>query len=278
MKKFYTILISIILIAFFIPITTFASERLNSQTNLNEVNQVINMVLSSKYDSLEKLKVSNIKNYIKNDELEKLFNKRNSFYIELSKKFNTKINNYNSNVIIENLTKNSDNKYIANVSYNVTFNLENSDIISKSFDEKYKLELINENNKWYITKLINLDDIAPTDPKINIKNSRSLYSETKDDDLNFDNYKNLLNSQLSSIDNMNKNIDKYYNFSKKSSSENFISFARNYSGYNRQGAVDYAHKYAYNNNLKYKYFDGADCTNFVSQCVYEGGEIPEGFG
>ncbi len=53
--------------------------------------------------------------------------------------------------------------------------------------------------------------------------------------------------------------------------------------YNRQGAVDYAHQWAttsrpYNPN----YYDftelGGDCTNFVSQAIFEGGEIPMVFG
>lgn len=53
--------------------------------------------------------------------------------------------------------------------------------------------------------------------------------------------------------------------------------------YNRSGAVDYAYRYVgnaddnpfwKNYNPAYRYFDG-DCTNFVSQCLHEGGRIPE---
>ena len=48
--------------------------------------------------------------------------------------------------------------------------------------------------------------------------------------------------------------------------------------YNREGAVNYALKYAESpNNLNYYYFSadeqlGGDCTNFVSQAIYEGGK------
>lgn len=42
--------------------------------------------------------------------------------------------------------------------------------------------------------------------------------------------------------------------------------------YDRQKAIQYANKWAYTRNPKYYNFDkiGGDCTNFVSQCLYEG--------
>ena len=42
--------------------------------------------------------------------------------------------------------------------------------------------------------------------------------------------------------------------------------------YNREKAVAYAHRWAYSRNPKYYNFDniGGDCSNFVSQCLYEG--------
>lgn len=42
--------------------------------------------------------------------------------------------------------------------------------------------------------------------------------------------------------------------------------------YNRQAAVDYAHRWAYYRNPDYFNFDdlGGDCTNFASQCLYAG--------
>ena len=45
--------------------------------------------------------------------------------------------------------------------------------------------------------------------------------------------------------------------------------------YNRQKAIEYAHKWAYKRNPEYYNFDaiGGDCTNFVSQCIYEGSSI-----
>ena len=41
--------------------------------------------------------------------------------------------------------------------------------------------------------------------------------------------------------------------------------------YNRTDAVNYALKYALVPNPKYPYFQGDDCTNFISQCLRSGG-------
>lgn len=45
--------------------------------------------------------------------------------------------------------------------------------------------------------------------------------------------------------------------------------------YNREKAVEYAHKWAYSRNPAYYNFDpvGGDCTSFVSQCIYAGSKV-----
>ncbi len=45
--------------------------------------------------------------------------------------------------------------------------------------------------------------------------------------------------------------------------------------YNRQEAVKYAHIWAYSRNPKYYNYDdiGGDCTNYISQCIFEGSKI-----
>lgn len=45
--------------------------------------------------------------------------------------------------------------------------------------------------------------------------------------------------------------------------------------YNRNQAISYAHKWAYSRNPRYYNFDsiGGDCTNFISQCIYEGCKV-----
>ncbi len=45
--------------------------------------------------------------------------------------------------------------------------------------------------------------------------------------------------------------------------------------YDRQAAVTYAHRWAYNRNPNFYNFDelGGDCTNFASQCLYAGSGV-----
>ena len=45
--------------------------------------------------------------------------------------------------------------------------------------------------------------------------------------------------------------------------------------YDRQAAVEYAHRWAYFRNPNYYNFDelGGDCTNFASQCLYAGAGV-----
>lgn len=45
--------------------------------------------------------------------------------------------------------------------------------------------------------------------------------------------------------------------------------------YDRQAAVDYAHRWAYYRNPDFYNFDelGGDCTNFASQCLYAGSKV-----
>lgn len=45
--------------------------------------------------------------------------------------------------------------------------------------------------------------------------------------------------------------------------------------YDRSKVIKYAEKWAYDRNPRYYNFDatGGDCTNFVSQCIYEGSRV-----
>lgn len=45
--------------------------------------------------------------------------------------------------------------------------------------------------------------------------------------------------------------------------------------YDRQKAIQYAEKWAFSRNPRYYNFDavGGDCTNFISQCLYEGCKV-----
>ena len=48
-----------------------------------------------------------------------------------------------------------------------------------------------------------------------------------------------------------------------------------WSAYDRQAAVAYAHRWAYRRNMAYYDYEdiGGDCTNFASQCLYAGSGV-----
>lgn len=48
-----------------------------------------------------------------------------------------------------------------------------------------------------------------------------------------------------------------------------------WSAYDRQAAVAYAHRWAYRRNMTYYDYEdiGGDCTNFASQCLYAGSGV-----
>jgi len=50
----------------------------------------------------------------------------------------------------------------------------------------------------------------------------------------------------------------------------YLRLPRTHRGYDRQKAVEYAHRYWNGHNHKFKHFD-VDCTNYVSQCLWAGG-------
>lgn len=286
MKKrlFPTIFLSLILIIcslFGEAKQVFAKTQLKSQNvklsnnNLTKINNVINKALSSEYETMKTWKFTTSENIIKDSKLLELVDKSNKLGIEWYKKTGLKIKNYESQVKIDNVIKKSKTKYIVNVSYSVKFKVINSSVVSQSNNEKYKIELKLHKNNWYITKLLdlNMDDNIINTEKVQSKKSYSKKSFDNVNNTEFNNYNDVINSKISNINDISNNIDKYYqNLKIIADTNNTIS--RSYSGYNSAGAVRYAYEYGLKNNPKYTYFDGKDCTNFVSQCVFEGGGIP----
>lgn len=289
MKKFFRsfIIFSIILVFSLLlnSTSTYAFQNnsyvLNDE-DLSKINENINKLLSSKYESMKTLESINVSNIIEDPKLSELIDKNNKFFIELTKKVGAKIDNYTSVVNIDNLEQKSNDTFITNVSYSVEFKLSNSEVLSKSGNEKYRVELTSNNGNWYINKLLDLhtdiDNTAILEEENKIE-TRSITNITSN--LDFPNYENTLDAKIATINNVSNNIDEYYenltikpeitlpgNYSLNTRS------ASSYSGYNRSGAVEYAHKWANDRNPEYKDFGNVDCTNFVSQCAYEGGGIP----
>jgi hypothetical protein len=246
-----------------------------STKDLSKIKENINNVLSSKYEIM-KNGTSNSNSVISNDsKLHQLTDSTNNFEEEWYKKVNLKISDYNSTVTINDVKKTSKNTYIANVTYDVEFTLYGHNDKSGSFDEKYEIELKNVNNNWCISKLI---DMQEDESSINSNTTKGISKNmTNSPNSDFEKYDETINTKIENMNNITKNIDDYlkeYNNIKTSTTSNKSLTRSSYSGYNAADAVDYALRWAYGKNSNYKDYGDNDCTNFVSQCAYEGGGIP----
>ncbi|EPY2275087.1 amidase domain-containing protein [Clostridium sporogenes] len=279
-KKFSMLcLLCLILISFslFTKSKVFAYESTKSTNDLIKINKTIDRVLSSDYETLKTWKFTSCKDVIKDPKLLQLFDESSKFNVEWYKKGDIKINNYTSKVNIVDLIKESNDKYIANVTYDVSFKVIGNDFLSELTGERYRVELVNENNKWYVVKLLNLDTDLNTGNVDTPQNEINPITKSLDKDNKFPNYDKIINSKVSSINEVSSNIDEYAEKLKvdpsSDSNDKMMANSRSYSGYNSSRAVAYAHRWAKDRNLDYIDF-GSDCTNFVSQCAYEGGGIP----
>jgi hypothetical protein len=247
-----------------------------STKDLSKIKENINKFLSSKYEIM-KNETSTSNSFVLNDsKLHELTEVTNDFEKKWYKKVNLKISDYNSTLKINDIKKTSNNTYVANVTYDVEFTLLGHTDKSGSRGEKYELELKNVNNNWCISKLI---DMQEDEPSVNSNTSKvlstSMISSSNND---FEKYDGTINTKIENMNNNIKNIDSYlkeYNDVKNSNNiKNSLMLKSSYSGYNADDAVDYALRWAYGKNSDYNDYDDNDCTNFVSQCAYEGGGIP----
>lgn len=239
-----------------------------SNNDLKNVKQSIKTILDSEYEVMKTWEFKSCKNIINDDKLLELIDQTNKFKVEWFKAVDLKISDYFSNINIQKILQSDKKKYYVYVNYNIDFNLVNSDVKSSSSNEEHIFEIEENSNKWYVTKKIDLLDLQDM-------NNNSAKKIRSFDELNIDNdkYNYIINNKIDSIKDISKNIDKYI---QKQNREK-INYEKNpeirvaYSGYNASNAVAYAHRWAKGRNPSFRDFGNQDCTNFVSQCVYNGG-------
>lgn len=230
-----------------------------SNNDLSVIKQNINDILSTKYEIMKNGKLNRNKNYIDNPKLLRFEENNNKFLEEWYKKVNLSISDYSSNLTINKIKPLLENKYIVEITYDIDIILKGRSNKSRSYGENYKFELQNKNGTWYVTKMLNVQE----DLGNNTKNS---LVKTND----FQDYDNLLNSKIKSLNSTYQNIDdfaKKYNFEKNKT----LTKSSSYLGYNAETSVNYAKLWANGRNPDYTDYHSNDCANFVSQCIYAGG-------
>lgn len=260
--------------------TTYESNPTNTKLELSDsdslkIKENIKTILDTQYEIMKTWKFKSNQELIGDSKLLELIEKTNKFKTQWYKKVNLKALNYNSTLDIENIQKNSNNKYTLNVKYSIDFYLSNSNVKSSSFDEKYIFELEKKGNNYYITKMLDLTDMQeePINSTNQVRSINKLDYDASKKIENTEEYDNFITDKISSIDDISNNIDRYAEEQNKQTTSVPVNTRAAYSGYKANAAVNYALKWAYSFNPKYHNYDkeGGDCTNFVSQCVNWGG-------
>ncbi|OFI05541.1 hypothetical protein CLOACE_16240 [Clostridium acetireducens DSM 10703] len=169
-----------------------------SQTDILDIKEKMNIVISQSYEIMKTGKAVDYNNVVKNQKLLELLNKTNEFKVEWFKFIDIKIPSYKSELTIKKVQPSYDNTYFIACNYDVEFKIISSDVVSSAKDE-YEFEVKKINGKFYITKMLDVQlDIREMDKKP--------HNNMKKD---FSNYNKILDSQISSTDEILKNIDKY---------------------------------------------------------------------
>lgn len=237
--------------------------------DLSSIKENINSILSSKYEIMKTGKSKDYSNIIGDSKLLELVNKTNDLDVNWFKNF-TKIDTYTSNVTVMSSTKTSTNTYALNVLYDIKFKLHGMNTLSQSKNEKYRFEVKYIDGKWYITKMLDLNDEDNDTSSV-----ESVQATTETNSVGFSNYDNSIGLQIKNIDEKSKSIEdnlKYFKVQQQINlkTQGLNTLSSDYQ-YSPNDAASYARTYAESPNPAYHYYDGDDCTNFVSQCVYAGG-------
>lgn len=172
---------------------------------------------------------------------------------ELNKKLSF---NYNSIEVNANVAD-------VDVAVTKTFNYESYPDVESATKDYYSISLKKEEDSWKIVEIENfVDDIMKVqldDSNVNLESIESIKT-----------YRNgILN-----------NVQSYFSDTSSSVLESTATSSTRSTTYNGSGAATYALNHALNYNNNYADFNGygGDCANFVSQCIFEGGDLPMHYG
>lgn len=259
-----------------------ASQRVISKSETNQISDLLNNVLSYDQQIMKTGESIDYSGVINDEKLLEMINSKISYKEKWYNDINYKISDYTSNVLINDVTKTDDNKYMLDVTFKAKLTLSKDSDIHPEMSDNYVIEVEKNSEKWLINKIINKADYQDiVGEKEN--NKAQLYTITNDTSSSNNNSildKNdiILDKQLDEVkiklNDIDKSVNEYKNTLEgiKNIKENGSEKATpSYSGTNRTAIARYAYKYAINHNSSYKYINGADCTNFASQAVYAGG-------
>lgn len=186
-----------------IAISSSSKETKVSDVNvINPIKEIVKNTLDSEYNIMTDWKTRNGDKFIENKELLALYNKENDFKAKLYEKVNLKIEDFKSDIEVEEVYKTNKDTYLAYVLYgNSFYEKRNSKTLSESRNEPYIFEIKNNNGSFTINKMIDMSDDLDLYEKSK--------SKTKITEEIFKDYDKRLEEESNNIDKFNKNIDKY---------------------------------------------------------------------
>lgn len=260
--------------------TSFVEKQKSNNTDLSELQKKqleerINELLSLKYKIMQSGTFESCNTFVSNEDLIEVLDKSNKLYDKWCKSNGLICDSYTSNVNISNIELKNNDTYTVNVLYSVQFQMKDSDTVSKVSNDEYKLDINKVEGEFYVSKMQDAFELQEDNANQNMRLlRRSKISKA-------DNYENSLNEKKERLNEVDNNFEQIKNnlnelknnieTSEDNIKSNTFTKSRSSYHYNHDTAVNYAHRYALSPNTDYRYYNGNDCTNFVSQCVFFAG-------
>lgn len=285
MKKFIVLCLSLLLM-----LTSSYNVKAYSQPDdQQQIKDIVHEFLKNEIESI-KIKSSIKSNHlIGNFKLREYSNLNNYYYSEWYKKLNNTLLDYELSINYDSIeiSTNLANIFLSTDVYLVFSN--DPDIKQGAFGNRYYFKLQKKSGKWFIENIVTPEEIEIENTLAEEQNRKSIYAE-KDDFYKTNTSDKKLDVVKEKIKNIDNDLKKFKPTSntKDKTKSSYISknvvipndtyvgsalYATTYKSYS--AAIDYARawtRYAWDyNSDQYIYYDKADCTNFVSQCLYAGG-------
>lgn len=256
-----------ILICFNSSFIAYAKENGSVNDQMKIKNDVFTY-LDNEKKSIKDFKPHYSDKIICNNELKEYDKTKNDYFSGWYKGINYKMKSYKldleySNLVIKN------NTAMLDVKSNITDIFENAPHIKQQSINFYKFALKKINNEWKISEVID-----PQMKEINNVNddSKNMKSNAISAFPNVDKYKK--SQELFSQTNLKKGLKRKQEEDKKNKQISPIMVGKGQKNinlstpmYHANVAALYAYKWYDSYNPEWRYFDGNDCTNFVSQCL-----------
>lgn len=240
--------------------SVFAAQGTTNDTD--DVKNTINNYFSTFYKSLEILETPNYTGIVESNKDTELYIAQNELHIEQYKLINLSYENTAFNLDFKNL-KVKDSSAEVTLLMNCTYNYSTTpDVVSSMSKVKYKFGLIKEGSKWVIN-YIDSDSDEFSDFKDAV--AKKAINTTPDV---------VVKKTKQDLINKAKDTVKYLGGSPTADKTHKIVNPQTISlsgytshPYNTSSGVAYALSYAESPNPNFYYYENADCTNFVSQCL-----------